>query len=358
MSAKLRVLIVEDSAVVREHLRRVIESDSRLEVAAMASSGEEALAIVDSVAPDVISMDIHLPGIEGLETTRRIMSQRPTPIVVVSGMARQDVNLSMEALKAGALSVVDKPVSSGHDDYAAMGSRLCTQLAIMSEVKVIRRREQQQHQLLRPQEQESQQETGGAANGQLRYGLLAIAASTGGPNALVRVLNGLGASFPLPIAIVQHMSPGFIEGFADWLNSITPFQCCVVTQRVEMRPGCVYVAPSGSHLAVRGMWANLEDGPPSGSHKPSANVLFSSAARSGIPSIGVLLTGMGEDGAAGMAELNRSSHGGYTIAEDASSAVVYGMPAAAVRLGAVRESLPLDSIASRVLELVKSGKGV
>lgn len=374
MSAKLRVLIVEDSAVVREHLRRIIETDPRLEVAAMAASGEEALAIVDSVAPDVISMDIHLPGIEGLETTRRIMSQRPTPIVVVSGMARQDVNLSMEALKAGALAVVDKPVSSGHEDYTAMGSRLCTQLAIMSEVKVIRHREPASPWMSQPQQQQqkhasqnasqdAQRRNSGARGTQTTpepraYGLLAIAASTGGPNALVRVLNGLGPDFPLPIAVVQHMSPGFMEGFADWLNSITPFECCVVTQRMELKRGCVHVAPSGSHLVLRGMLADVEDSPPSGSHKPSANVLFSSAARCGIPTIGVILTGMGDDGAQGMAELNRSAHGSYTIAEDATTAVVYGMPAAAARLGAIRESLPLDSIPARILELVKSsGKG-
>lgn len=360
MSEKLRVLIVEDSAVVREHLRRIIETDPRLEVAAMAASGEEALAIVDSVAPDVISMDIHLPGIEGLETTRRIMSQRPTPIVVVSGMARQDVNLSMEALKAGALSVVDKPVSSGHEDYTAMGSRLCTQLAIMSEVKVIRRREASSSWSgSQPQLQQQPNKTRKqSADWHPRYGLLAIAASTGGPNALVRVLNGLGADFPLPIAVVQHMSPGFMEGFAEWLNATTPFECCVVTERMELKRGCVHVAPSGSHLVLRGMLADVEDSPASGSHKPSANVLFASAARCGIPTIGVILTGMGDDGALGMADLNRSPHGAYTIAEDASTAVVYGMPAAAVRLGAIRESLPLDSIAARVLELVKmSGKG-
>ncbi|BDC47730.1 chemotaxis response regulator protein-glutamate methylesterase [Bryobacterales bacterium F-183] len=356
-TSKLRVLIVEDSAVVREHLRRIIDADPRLEVAAMAASGEEALAIVDSVAPDVISMDIHLPGIEGLETTRRIMAQRPTPIVVVSGIARQDVNLSMEALKAGALSVVDKPVSSGHEDYAAMGSRLCTQLAIMSEVKVIRRREPSGLSSWQPVPPASPQKPNKVPAGAVKYGLLAVAASTGGPNALVRLLNGLGTDFPLPIAIVQHMSPGFMDGFADWLNSTTPFACCVVHERVEMKRGCAYVAPSGLHLVCRGIWADVEDGPPSGSHKPSANVLFGSVARGGIPAIGVLLTGMGDDGAQGMAELHRSTVGTYTIAEDASTAVVYGMPAAAAKLGAVRESLPLESIAPRILELVKSGKG-
>src|SRR4051812_46175014 len=136
----IRVLIVEDSAVVREHLRRIISADSRLQVAGMAASGEEALSVIDRVSPDVISMDIRLPGIQGLEVTRRIMSYRPTPIVVVSGVGSEEVSLTMQALKAGALAVVEKPVSTTHKDYESMATRLCMQLTIMSDVKVVRQR--------------------------------------------------------------------------------------------------------------------------------------------------------------------------------------------------------------------------
>lgn len=338
----IRVLIVEDSAVVREHLRRIISSDPRLEVAAMAPSGEEALSIVDRVAPDVISMDIHLPGMQGFEATRRIMARRPTPIVVVSGMGREEMSLTMQALKAGALAVVEKPVSATNQDYDALAGRLCTQLAIMSEVKVVRQRDIEPR---RPETRSTQ------SSGALPYRVLGIATSTGGPSALLQLLSGLGAGFPLPIAVVQHMTAGFMSGFAEWLNSVVPLPVSIITGPMPLSPGRVYLAPPHAHLLLRGVSAVLDQGPPIGNQRPAANALFSSMAGSlGASAIGVLLTGMGEDGATGLRDIKLA--GGHTIAEDESTAVVYGMPAAAVRLGGVCDCLPLGNIAPRVLELV------
>jgi two-component system chemotaxis response regulator CheB len=336
----IRVLIVEDSAVVREHLRRIISGDSRLEVAGMAASGEEALAVIDGVSPDVITMDIRLPGIQGLEATRRIMSYRPTPIVVVSGVGSEEVSLTMQALKAGALSVVEKPVAATHREYEAMAGRLCMQLAIMSEVKVVRQRPKPFATIVR--------DWPAASN---LYRVLAVATSTGGPNALMELLTGLGPGFSLPVVVVQHMAPSFMEGFAAWLASVTPMPIEVVERRTWLRPGTVYLAPCHCHLIVEGCYAALDDSPPVGSHRPAADMMFSSLARTvGRAGIGVLLTGMGEDGAAGLCQLRAA--GAYTIAEDETSAVVYGMPAAAVRLGGVSESLPLSYIAARIRELI------
>jgi two-component system, chemotaxis family, protein-glutamate methylesterase/glutaminase len=346
---RIRVLIVEDSAVVREHLRRIISADPRLEVAGLAASGEEALVMAERVSPDVISMDIHLPGIQGFEVTRRIMAERPTPIVVVSGRDAEDVNLTMEALKVGALSVVEKPACATHKDYEALAGRLCTQLVIMSEVKVVRQRPAPDPAALwgRP--------PAGLSRGP--YRVLAVAASTGGPSALMRLLSGLeAAGFQLPIALVQHITPGFVAGFAAWLASVTRIDAEVVQERTPLVPCRMYIAPSERHLLTDGTWAWVEDGPPVGNHRPSANVLFSSLARgAGSAAIGVLLTGMGDDGAEGLRQLRAA--GGFTVAEDPSTAVVYGMPEAAVRAGAVCESLPLGAIAGRVAE-VAAGKGV
>lgn len=345
---RIRVLIVEDSAVVREHLRRIISSDPRLEVAAVAASGEEALVLADRISPDVISMDIHLPGIQGFEVTRRIMAERPTPIVVVSGIELEEVNLTMEALKAGALAVVEKPAAAGHKDYDALAGRLCTQLAIMSEVKVVRQRP-----IPDPASAWRRPCPEGAA-GQIR--MLAVAASTGGPNALMQLLSGLrSAGFRLPIVVVQHITPGFVTGFASWLSGVTRIPAEVIEQRTPLSAGRAYIASSERHIASDGTWVWAEDGPPVSNHRPSANVLFSSVARGcGSGAIGVLLTGMGDDGAEGLRQLRAA--GAFTIAEDPSTAVVYGMPEAAVRAGAVCESLPLGAIAGRVME-VASGKG-
>ncbi len=339
----IRVMIVEDSPVVREHLRRIICADARFVVAALAGSGEEALSSITRIAPDIITMDIRLPGMQGFDVTRRIMALRPTPIVVVSGAGSEEVSLTMQALKAGALAVVEKPVAAGHQDYDTIASQLCTQLAIMSEVKVVRQRG------VRAMHEERE----AAPPVTTSYRVLGVATSTGGPNALMQLLSGLGHGFPLPVAVVQHMIPAFLDGFAEWLKSVSPLPVEVVKETVAMEAGKVYLAAGDRHLKVKGHFVLADDGPPVGSHRPAGDVLFSSIARSvGVGGIGVLLTGMGEDGASGLRELRAA--GGLTLAEDESSAIVYSMPAAAVRLGAVCESLPLTEIAGRLCEIVKT----
>lgn len=324
--------------MVREHLGRIISADPRLEVAGFATSGEESLDMVVHLKPDVISMDIRLPGMQGIEATRRIMAEHPTPIVIVSGVDMEAMNLTMQALRAGALAVVEKPAASTHEEYAALAGKLCTQLAIMSQVQVVRQR---------PVARRIASADSFMRTPRTAYRLLGIAASTGGPSALMQVLNGLGLDFRLPIAVVQHMTPTFLPGFAEWLARVTPFTVSIVDQPMALRPGTVYLAAPDYHMVINGLRAFCDGAPAIGGHRPSATALFSSMANSlGNAAVGVLLTGMGDDGAAGICELKRA--GSYTIAEDESTAVVFGMPAAAVRLGAIHETLPLNDIATRV----------
>jgi len=340
---KIRVLIVEDSRVIRQFLEHIIARDPRLEIAGAVETAEEALRILDRVAPDVISMDIRLPGMNGFEATEQIMRERPTPVVVVSAsVEREDLQITMNALRAGALTVLEKPTGVTSSEYEALAERLCTQLAIMSQVKVVRRRIEVRPEMPRPERRSTARVTG--------FRALGIVSSTGGPNALTQVLGGLGPGFPLPILAVQHIASSFLEGFAAWLASVCPFSVQIVRERTLLTPGKIYLAAQDYHLLAENGSVRLDRGNPVCAQRPSGTVLFESmAAAFGSQAMGVLLTGMGDDGAEGLLRVRQS--GGYTIAEDESTAIVYGMPAEAVRLGGVSESLPLPAIAPRILEL-------
>ena len=361
---KIRVMIVEDSRVVRQFLEHLIRSDPRLEVAAAVESAEEALRVLHQVAPDVISMDIRLPGMNGFEATRRIMTDKPTPIVVVSASVEAaDLQISMNALRAGALGVVEKPVGTTHQDYQVLAERLCTQLAIMSQVKVVRQRHVRSSEFGVRSADRLQSMPAATPHSALRtphstgpFQMLGVVASTGGPQALTQLLGALPATFPLPIVVVQHITASFLDGFVSWLGTVCPFPVAIAKDREAVRPGRVYLPPADCHLRVEGAWVRPDTSDPICLQRPSGTVLFQSMARSlGRGSLAVLLTGMGEDGAAGLAEIRAA--GGYTIAEDESTAIVYGMPGAAVRLGAVCESLPLPEIAPRILGLATVDKG-
>lgn len=349
---KIRVMIVEDSRVVREFLESLIGGDPRLEVVASVDSAEAALRILDDASPDVISMDIRLPGMNGFEVTQRIMAEKPTPIVVVSASVEaEDLKVSMNALRAGALSVIEKPVGRTHRDYALLAERLCTQLVLMSQVKVVRQRIRPKSGLPRSNAAKYTDAIHGPSAGRaVPFRMLGIVASTGGPSALQQLLGGLGPEFPLPVVLVQHMTTSFMDGFVSWLAASSPLEITLAKDGDIPRRGRVYVAPADRHLCVEGTRLWLSDTPPVRGQRPSGTVLFTSLAKSfGPRSLGVLLTGMGDDGAEGLNELRKA--GAYTIAEDESTAVVYGMPGVAVRMGAACDSLPIEQIGPRLKQL-------
>jgi two-component system chemotaxis response regulator CheB len=357
----VRVMIVEDSPTVLAALARVIRADPRLAVVAECQSAEEALTKLDRAAPDVISMDIHLPGMSGLEATRRIMERRPTPIVIVSrSVNADDLDGTMEALRAGAVSAVEKPACCvGADANAAM-NRLCRELAVMSRVKVVRQR------FNRPPTKNIASAPGATATAQSGHAsafrmpaqsrghgtpaIVGIVASTGGPRALECVLGALGADFPLPIVLVQHITPSFQKGFVSWLAKVVPQRVQEATHGELPSHGCVYVAPAAKHLVLHGERLALDTRPPVCGQCPSGTLLLQSLAASYGPSaVGVVLTGMGDDGAEGLLAIRRA--GGYTITEDGSTAVVDGMPQAARAIGASRASLPLETIGAALRNL-------
>jgi len=305
------------------------------------------------VSPDVISMDIRLPGMNGFEATQRIMAEKPTPIVVVSSSVEaQDLKISMNALRAGALSIVEKPRGTSHEDYEALAEQICTQLAIMSEVTVFRQKLNRRMPVgLEPAPSLPTPPEAIMAPALGRFRMMGVVASTGGPKALTVLLNGLGSGFPLPVLLVQHITGAFLAGFVSWLDGVCPLPVSVAEEGEVPEPGQVYVAPADRHLCLAGACLHLGQGEAICSQRPSGTVLFESMARSQAhESLAVLLTGMGADGAQGMKAVRDA--GGYTIAQDEESSVVYGMPGSAVELDAVCESLPIDDLAARVLDLV------
>ncbi|MCC6136832.1 MAG: chemotaxis-specific protein-glutamate methyltransferase CheB [Candidatus Contendobacter sp.] len=341
----IRALIVDDSPTLRWLLRNILESDPELQVVGEARTGEEAVAFCARSRPDVVTMDIQMPGIGGHEAIRRIMGESPCPIVVVTGLEEGLLDISFKALQLGALTVASKPTGLPVDDPVAR--HLLTQVKLMASVKVVRRvwRSPPVESAPGPAIPPSRQS--------LRPRLLAMGASTGGPPVLQTILTGLGADFPLPIVIVQHISQGFVGGLAGWLDATTPLCCKVARPYETLQAGTVYLAPDDHHLLIKPagvVW--LDNAPPLGSHRPAVTCLFESIARSyGAAAIGMLLTGMGADGARGLKALRES--GAYTIAQDETSSTVFGMPQAAIQLGAALEVLGLAQIAPRLLNLLE-----
>lgn len=341
-AGRIKVLVVEDSPVVQQLLAHVIDSDPRLKVVGIAGDAAEAVRLIRCVQPDVVTMDIRLPRMNGFEATRWIMRENPLPIVVVAAnVDDKTLDISMNALRAGALSVVPKPAGLGRAEYEAMAEHLCTQLVIMSEIRVVR-----QHGARRPPTPLA------PLAPQPPVTIVGLVASTGGPGALARILGGLPAGFAAPVVVVQHMGAAFMSGFAHWLGTVSVLPVVLAEDHQPAEPGRVYVGPGDIHLTVEDGVLRLNNGPLVEGQRPSGDVLFHALAQAkGRRAVGVLLTGMGEDGARGLAALRAA--GGHTIAEDRSTAVIWGMPGAAVALGAATEVLPVDAISQRLRQLTE-----
>jgi two-component system chemotaxis response regulator CheB len=342
---KIRVLIAEDSPTARQLLVSMLDDDPSIDVVGVVGDGEAAIERTVELAPDVVVMDIHMPGVDGIDATKRIMVDAPTPVVIVTSVEDPaDVRVSMNALRAGALTLVRKPEGPASANFERERTSFLRTVKAMAEVKVVRHRA-----ALR----DSTRELPPPAQATRRaIDLVAIAASTGGPAALQQLVTRLPQDFGVPIVVVQHIAAGFVGGLAAWLESMGNLRVKVAEDGERLEGGVVYVAPDGCHLGViKGRRARLEKGAPIGGFRPSATHLFSSvAAVCGDRALAVILTGMGEDGVAGLVELR--GRGGYVIAQDERTSVVYGMPGAASAASAVDKVLPLEAIASTIVEMV------
>ena len=341
MDKKIHVLVVEDSPVAQLLLVHILNSDPRLSVLGTANNGEKALTFLKRNKPDVIVMDIHMPGMDGFETTRRIMETQPVPIVVCSASLNPaEVAITFRALEAGAVALVAKPVGLGHHEYEDMAGKLVETVKLMSEVRVVRR-------WARLRRADAPAVIPTAAELQTSPAsikVVAIGTSTGGPPVLQTILAGLPRDFSAPVLIVQHIAAGFLPGLVDWLNQTTGFPIHIAAHGEPLLPGCAYLAPDGYHLGLDGFGQiALSKQEPENGLRPSVSYLFRSvAAVCGANAVGVLLTGMGRDGADELKFLKEL--GAVTIAQDAKSSVVHGMPGEAIKLGAASYVLAPDKI--------------
>ncbi len=384
MPDPIKVLIVEDSPTTAAILRRLIESDSAFQLVGVATNGAEAIRMTSRHRPQVITMDVNMPHMSGLEATEYIMAHTPTPILVLTASPiSKDVDLSFKMLSAGALEFTVKPAA---EDWEVAGKKLVERLKLLSRIKVITHLRGKSRsnstgiitpevpqptpaprtrsgdvtapldpaKIYRPPVARPKPLVQAGTSGPVtldknlrtrRFKVLGIAASTGGPPALARLLKEIPATFTLPILLVQHIPSGFSIGLADWLNGETPLKVKNAVEGEIPQPGTIYLATDDHHLAVtKDGRIHLDDSPARFSLRPSADITFATMAKAWPgETLAVILTGMGRDGTEGMQHLKEA--GGYNIAQDEATSVIFGMPKSAIERGVVDKILPLNEIA-------------
>ena len=347
----MRVLIVDDSPVMRLLLQAVL-GHAGYEVRE-AESGEQALQILAGYTPDIVTMDLHMPGIDGFETIERILEKYALPVVILTASANaSEAATAMRALAVGALAVLEKPSGPEAADFDERIAALLRTLRSMAQVKIVRRPRKAAPEAVQPGA-ESPARTGPGNGASLieavaleRPQLIAIAASAGGPAALKALLQGLDPTPPWPLVLVQHIAQGFLPSFCSWLGGLSPLPVAIAEADQSLAPGVLYLAPDGLHLVFSSSRrVQLQPCAAQESLCPSANQLFRSVAKQfARQAIGIQLSGMGRDGADGLLELRRA--GGLTLAQEPASAMIDSMPQAAIDLGAVRQSLSPEGIAA------------
>lgn len=354
--ARIRVLVVEDSMTVRARLLDALGADGELEIVGVAEDGKRAVELCRSLRPDVMTLDMMLPVMTGLTVTEYVMAYFPTPILIVSSSTnRGEVFKTYDALAAGAVDVFEKPTGDGREDD--WDGQLVSRVKLVSRIKVIShpraRLEANNHGRVRTLEVPA------PLRARRQGRVFALGASTGGPGAVLQILKSLPPRFPYPILVVIHLAKAFGPAFAEWLDSQSPLRVAYAADKQALEvsgPGRVIMAPPDRHLLVDGARLRLSDEPERNFCRPSVDVLFESlAVERGPNCIAGLLTGMGRDGADGLLKIRQA--GGFTLAQDEMSSVVFGMPKAAIDLGAAQKVLPLEQFASALAFLSSAAAG-
>jgi two-component system chemotaxis response regulator CheB len=346
--AKTRVLIIDDSALVRSLLTEIVNREPDLEAIGAAPDPLAAREMIRALNPDVLTLDIEMPKMDGLDFLERLMRLRPTPVVMVSTLTERGAEATFKALELGAIDFVSKPRLGIAAGLQGLATDICEKIRAASRARM--------HRHLRQAAQHADGESLSAKSAPTHYSristekLIAIGASTGGTEAIREVVSRLSADSPA-VLITQHMPAGFTRSFAARLNGLCRMTVSEAQHGERALPGHAYIAPGDRHMRLARSGANylieLDDGPPVNRHRPSVDVLFESmAAVAGQNALGVMLTGMGRDGAAAMLKMKQA--GCFNLAQNEASCVVFGMPKEAIAVGAVDEVLPVTAIAERL----------
>jgi two-component system chemotaxis response regulator CheB len=351
---QISVLVVDDSAFMRTALSRMVISDPDLWVVAIAGSGTEALQKIEAFDPDVITLDVKIPGLEGLETLRSIMAQFPRPVIMVSAATLKDTETTFRALAAGAFDYVPKQLSPTSLDLFDMRDELIAKIKVAGESRRSKGHlilERKPPRTVNPPVRETMHSPAA---------LVALGISTGGPKALEEILPALPIDLPVPILVVQHMPVGFTAPFAQRLNKLCAISVCEASQGELVQPGVVYIAPAGSHMTVdrpsnSQVVICLSNKPEKQLHVPSVDVMMQSVASAfHSEAMGIIMTGMGSDGAQGMKSIHRE--GGFTVGQDGPSCAVYGMPRICAEMGILDRVVPLSQISREILRAARYQK--
>lgn len=348
---RTRVLIVDDSAFMRTALARMIASEPDMEVAGTACCAHDALEKIASLDPEVVTLDVSMPGMDGLGVLRRVMAQCPRPVIMVSAATERDAETTFAALSAGAFDCVPKQLSPSSLEISHIRADLIAK--IRSAAQSHRSRSAARAEKKPPQSISVLQLTSGSA----APAIVAIGISTGGPRALEQIMPRFPAALPVPILIVQHMPVGFTRSFAERLNKLSALKVCEGSHRELIRSGAAYIAPAGLQMRVARRLSdakvilNIEHHPKDAEHTPSVDVMMNSVAQIfGDRAVGVIMTGMGSDGLEGMTAISRE--GGLTIGQDEASCLVYGMPRACAERGVLSRVVPLTDIPTHIVHAV------
>jgi two-component system, chemotaxis family, protein-glutamate methylesterase/glutaminase len=339
----IRVLIVDDSPLVRRMLRELLTSDSSIEVVAEAGDGQEAIAKVSMHRPDVVTMDVRMPNLDGLSATEHIMAFTPTPILVITAL-NKDLDIGFQMLKAGALEVFEKPANLNGPGQERIRRELIERVKVLSRVRTVTHLQGRRARLFSPmmpaQEADKRQHPVDP--------VVVIGASTGGPKALQTILSALPKDLRAPVVLVQHIAEGFMKGMVEWLASTCQINVTLARAGQYLQRSEVIVVPDGLHMRLNEERRVILSDLPKTVQRPSVDITMQSVAESyGRNVIGVLLTGMGRDGALGMEAIKKA--GGFTIAQDEASSAIFGMPKAAIERGAADQVLPVEQIAPALL---------